>query len=135
MSIYPGDIVYCRVKGNTIVGPSKKWDGEIPFEVIGISPDGFYILHVPKYYNLRHSWKIERSHMNDCNIDDEYEGKKAAAIPLSKVSKVTRKTPVEQDGMICSICKKFHYMAEANQPNGTLICYSCRSNPYKTTGF
>jgi len=131
MAIYPDDIVYCRVRGNTIVPLSKKWDGEIPFKVIGVSPDGFYILHVPKYYNIRHSWKIEPSHMDDCNIGIQYQGKKAVAVPIEKVCKIIRKTPVEQDGMICSGCKKFYYMAEANQSDGTLICYSCRTNPYR----
>jgi len=133
MTIYPDDVVYCRVRGNTIVSLAKKHDGEIPFKVIGISPDSFYILLVPKYYNIRHSWKIDQSHMNDCNIDAKYKSKKAVAVPMGKISKIIRNTPIQQDGMICRGCKKFHYMAEANQNDGTLLCYSCRSNPYKTS--
>ena len=131
MKIYPGDIVYCRVKGNTIVPLSHKWDGEIPFEIIGISPDNFCILFIPKYYNIRHSWKIDQSHMTDCNIANKFKGKKAVAIPISKVYKIIRNTPIKQDGIICIKCKKFYYMAEANQEDGTLICYSCRTNPYR----
>lgn len=131
MPIYPGDIVYCRVRGNTLVSLDKKWDAEIPFEVIGKSPDGFYILSVPKYYNIRHSWKLEQSHMDDCNIKPHYKGKKVVAAPIGRICKIIRNTPVEQDGMICAGCNKFYYMAEANQSDGTLMCYSCRTHPYR----
>ena len=129
MPIYPNDVVYCRVRGNTIVPLDHKWDGEIPFKIIGISPDNFFILHVPKYYSIRHTWKIEQSHMEDCNISNKYKGRKAIAVPIEKISKVIRKTPVEQDGMICAKCNEFHYMAGPNQSDGTLICYSCRNKP------
>lgn len=131
MTIYPGDVVYCRIRGNTIVDPSDKCDGAIPFEVIGKSPDGFYILYVPKYYNIRHSWKIDESHMDDCKIDKRHQGKQGIAIQLTKICKVIRNTPTEQDGMICSGCEQFFCMAEANQNDGTLICYSCRNHPYR----
>jgi hypothetical protein len=130
VTIYPNDIVYCRVRGNTVVSLSGKWDGEIPFVIIGMSTDGFYILRVPKYYNIRHSWKIDKDHANDCNIDDKYLGHKALAVPLEKFSRIIRKTPIEQDGMACSKCKKFYHMAEGNQDDGSLICYSCRSRGF-----
>lgn len=36
-------------------------------------------------------------------------------------------TPVaKSSGMACKKCKEFYSYAEANQPDGTLICYSCR---------
>ena len=34
------------------------------------------------------------------------------------------------DGMYCRKCQNFYQYAEPNQPDGTLLCYSCRSNPY-----
>lgn len=33
----------------------------------------------------------------------------------------------EKDGEDCVKCGTFYPQAEPNQPNGTLICYSCRS--------
>ena len=62
-----GDIVTCKIKGNTIVQVlTPKFDVELQFEVIGYSfTDDFYILHVPKYYNIRHSWLIEREHLDE----------------------------------------------------------------------
>lgn len=34
------------------------------------------------------------------------------------------------DGMFCRKCQAFYKYAEANQTDGTLLCYSCRNNPY-----
>lgn len=34
------------------------------------------------------------------------------------------------DGMYCKICKQFYDFAEPNQSDGSLICYTCRENPY-----
>jgi len=33
----------------------------------------------------------------------------------------------DRDGEICIGCKQFYDYAEPNQPDGTMICYSCRS--------
>ncbi len=35
------------------------------------------------------------------------------------------------DGMFCRKCQLFYKYAEPNQPDGTLLCYSCRNNPYR----
>jgi hypothetical protein len=35
------------------------------------------------------------------------------------------------DGMLCSKCKSFYEFAEPNQSDGSMICYSCRNNPYR----
>lgn len=34
------------------------------------------------------------------------------------------------DGMFCCKCQSWCQYAEPNQPDGTLLCYSCLSNPY-----
>jgi len=33
----------------------------------------------------------------------------------------------EPDGIICNKCMNFYHFAEPNQPDGSLICYSCRT--------
>jgi hypothetical protein len=35
------------------------------------------------------------------------------------------------DGMFCKQCRLFSQFAEPNQDDGTMICYSCRQNPYR----
>lgn len=34
------------------------------------------------------------------------------------------------DGMFCCKCRAWYQYAEPNQPDGTLICFACRNNPY-----
>jgi len=34
------------------------------------------------------------------------------------------------DGMFCINCGNYYQYAEPNQPDGSLICYACRNNPY-----
>ncbi len=34
------------------------------------------------------------------------------------------------DGMNCCKCKNFFQFAEPNQDDGSLICFSCKANPY-----
>ena len=43
-------------------------------------------------------------------------------------NKRKRKYP---DGMVCKKCKSFYDFAEPNQSDGTLLCYTCRQNPYR----
>ena len=37
----------------------------------------------------------------------------------------------KEAGCKCARCKEFIQYAEPNQPDGTLICYSCRQNPWR----
>jgi hypothetical protein len=41
-----------------------------------------------------------------------------------------RRNRKHPDGMFCKNCQNFYQFAEANQPDGTLICYSCNNSPY-----
>lgn len=34
------------------------------------------------------------------------------------------------DGMFCSKCKSWYQYSEPNQTDGSLLCYSCRNNPF-----
>jgi formylmethanofuran dehydrogenase subunit E len=36
-----------------------------------------------------------------------------------------------QLGRTCMKCNEFNQYAEDNQPNGGMICFSCRQNPYR----
>ncbi len=42
-----------------------------------------------------------------------------------------RRKRKQPDGMLCEKCKTFYEFAEPNQDNGSMICYSCRNNPYR----
>jgi hypothetical protein len=51
----------------------------------------------------------------------------ADRIELFMINRRKRKHP---DGMLCKKCKVFYEFAEPNQKDGSLLCYSCRNNPY-----
>lgn len=43
---------------------------------------------------------------------------------------INRRQSKQLDGMYCQKCHSFVEFAEPNQDDGSMICYSCRSNPY-----
>lgn len=42
-----------------------------------------------------------------------------------------RRSKKHPDGMYCKKCQNFYQYAEPNQHDGSLLCYSCRKNPYR----
>jgi len=52
----------------------------------------------------------------------------ADRIELFLINRRRRRGP---DGLICQKCKDFFEFAEPNQEDGSLICYSCRKDPYR----
>jgi hypothetical protein len=63
---------------------------------------------------------------------DSYHNKLSAWVYLSHICEIVR--PIidsANDGCFCNSCKEWYYMAISNQPDGTMICYSCRSNPLR----
>ena len=48
-------------------------------------------------------------------------------LELYTINVKNRKFP---DGYFCCKCKNWYQFAEPNQPDGTLICYGCRANPF-----
>ena len=55
-------------------------------------------------------------------IDDSKDFEWAEQLDFDFVKKV----PQNKDGCICTKCRELFPYAEPNQPDGTLICYSCR---------
>lgn len=51
---------------------------------------------------------------------------------LDRLELCFNKKPVQGiDGMFCKKCQSFIQYAEPNQPDGLMICYTCRVSPYK----
>lgn len=55
-------------------------------------------------------------------VDDSKDFEWAEQIDFDFVKKVSP----NKDGCICTKCRELFPYAEPNQPDGTLICYSCR---------
>lgn len=130
MKLGVNDKVYCKIKGNSIVAAADSdFDTQLSFEVIGF--DGKrYLLKMPAYYNIKNSWIIKEEHIDKFDCGAEYLDKRTVAIHVDKVARIQAAcSPV--DGLYCTCCKQFFPMAEPNQSDGSLVCYSCRQNPYR----
>lgn len=122
----PGDRVDCRVKQATIVSPYKDYDEIKTFEIVAVDKHGYY-LFVPEYYALRGTTKADKYQCKQLRIDLKFLDEKIIYIQANLIYKIN----YVLDGMKCCKCGEFYQMASPNQPDGTLICWSCRQNPYR----
>lgn len=122
----PGDRVDCRVKEATVVSPYKDYDEIKTFEIVAEDKYGYYI-YVPPYYNIKGTSKADKYRCKQLRIDSKFLGVDILYIQENMIARIASVL----DGMHCANCGEFHAMAGPNQENGTLICYSCRFNPYR----
>lgn len=122
----PGDRVDCRVKQATIVSPYKDFDDIITFEIVAVDKYGYY-LYVPPYVTLKKTSKADKYQCKHLGIDKRFLDVDIIFIQENLICRISSIL----DGLSCSNCGEFHQMASPNQPDGTLICYSCRFNPYR----
>lgn len=121
----PGDRVDCRVKSGIIVSPYRDYEETVTLEIIGVDKHGYY-LYVPQYYSLKASETLESYDAKKLNIDKKFVGEEIIYIRDNVICKVE-----SLDGCKCAKCGEFYHMAQPNQDDGTLICWSCRANPYR----
>lgn len=122
----PGDRVDCKIYANEIVGPYKYYDDIRTFEIIAVDLSGCY-LFIPNYILLKNSKKIDTFELKSLNINSKFLGEQFAYISFSFILNIKSFL----DGLHCKKCKEFIDMAEPNQPDGTIICWSCKNNPYR----
>jgi hypothetical protein len=126
-SLKPGDIVLCRVRHSKIVAPSStKYDEDKTFEVLSSDESG-YFLHVPEHYGLRGTIEITSSVASSLNILPRYIGSHLIFILGSYIAGVRSVL----DGCLCIQCGEFYPFAQPNRGDGMLVCWACRSNPYR----
>jgi hypothetical protein len=121
----PGDRIDCRVKSATIVSPYNSYDEIKTFEIIATDDNGYY-LYVPHYYYLKGTGIADSYRCKTLKIDSKFLNENMVYIKENLVAAVQTKL----DGMFCKICKEFYPYSEPNQRDGSLICFSCRGNPY-----
>jgi hypothetical protein len=121
----PGDRVDCKVKSATIVSPYTNYDEIKTFEIVAVDDQGYY-LYVPHYYFLKGTKIADRYRLKKLGINKKFLDENIIHIQENMVAGVQSRL----DGMTCQICKDFYPYARGNQEDGTLICFSCRQNPY-----
>ena len=125
MRLNVGDTISCRIRSSSIVGPYKNYDEIKSFMIVAVDDHGYY-LYVPHYYCLSGCVVANEYRCKNLNIDKKYLHEDIIYIKENMVAAVECK----QDGLQCKICGEFFPYSVANQGDGSLICYSCRLNPY-----
>lgn len=120
----PGDKVRCRIKSGEIVTAYDEYDEEKDFEIIATDSRGYFI-YIPDYLNLRTTVRVTPQSLRLLGIDSRFLGCALVYITTTKVTRIVSFL----DGATCIECNEFYKYAEPNQPDGTLICYSCREYP------
>lgn len=122
-SYSPGDQVVCLVKAGVIIQASEiDYDLRFVFDVLSQYESG-YMIYVPITMPLKHSLAVTASNFKKYKVDKKYIGSQIYYITEYKIVAMHRKL----DGMCCAGCGDFFAMAKPNQPDGTLVCWSCRN--------
>lgn len=127
-----GDHVVCKTRDRILVTRFEKHDGKMTFTLIGrhiIELNSWdYVAYIPEYEatSIRGAFSIRPTFAEAYGIKKKFIGDLALIIRKSNIVSIAHKA----DGMSCCKCDTFCMMAKANQKDGTLICYSCRQNPY-----
>ncbi len=125
MRLKPGDTVSCKVKNSAIVSPYGNYDEIYSFVIVARDYEG-YFLFVPCYYNLKDSVIADQYKCKTLEIDNKFLNENIIYILEKMIATIVKR----DEGLNCKVCNEFAQFAEANQADGSFICYRCRLNPY-----
>lgn len=120
-----GDKISCRVNDNVIVSPFREANDVKVFEIVAVGEYGYYVF-VPHYIYIKDSKLIDARWCKRLEINLRFLDEQMAHITESMVYQIIQIL----DGMFCNICQQFFAMAAPNQEDKTMVCWSCRLNPY-----
>lgn len=116
-----GDSIVCRVKDSAIVSIYEDtWQDELVLDIVAAYEQG-YLLYVPQNLFLNDSVKITKENRKKFNVDKRFIDSVVYYVTEHQIIRTHNK----MDGMRCSKCDDFIPMSEANQPDGTLVCWQC----------
>jgi hypothetical protein len=122
-----GDSVTCRVSSAEIVSPYKAYDEIKSFVIVAIDDRG-YFLFVPNYMFIKNTIIADKYRCKTLGIEQRFLDEEIVYIAENMVASVERK----QEGLHCKVCNEMFPYAKPNQDDGkTLICFSCRQNPWR----
>ncbi len=130
MSFTIKDKIYCKIRGNSIVGAdADKFDIQLLFEIIG-KAESKYLILIPPYLSIKGTYTIKEEHISKFHTNPDFLDFRGMAVGADRIVKFTASSG-SNDGMFCSKCQEFHSMAQSNQVNGEFICYQCRTDPWR----
>jgi hypothetical protein len=122
-----GDKVECKLKNHTIVNAYEQdYDEVVSFEII-LSDSAGYSLYIPHYLYVKGSITLDKGRLDDWGVSPKFLNEKTYYIKENCVYRVVSRA----DGCACAKCQEFYFYAEPNQPDGTLICFLCRTYRFR----
>jgi len=121
-----GDSVTCRISSAEIVSPYKAYDEIKSFVIVAVDDRGYY-LFVPNYMFIKNVIIADKYKCKTLGIEQRFLGEEIVYIAENMVASVERK----QEGLHCKVCNEMFPYAKPNQDDGSLVCYSCRQNPWR----
>lgn len=128
-----GDHVVCKLREGSIVARHERSEGKITLTIAGrimLDENTWeYVAYVPEYEasGIKSTFKIRPELAKRYGMHTKYVGEFGITLRKNNIIRISRR----QDGMSCSNCDEFYDKAEANQEDGSLVCWSCRQNPYR----
>lgn len=86
---------------------------------------------IADFANTEDAMDLTSGHLTWCVQEGHVALDLAALADRMELFLQNRRKRTFADGMRCQKCKTFYEFAEPNQDDGSLICYSCRNNPYR----
>jgi hypothetical protein len=117
-----GDRVVCKIKNAEIVSASSDYDEKRTFEIIATSFQGWHI-YIPPFITIKGTTPVTQRNYKSLNIDPKFIGWDTLFITGSFIVEVSEKIT----GVVCKECLDHFKDAEANQEDGTFICWLCRN--------
>ena len=118
----PGDVVSVHIKEAQIVSSYSGFDSSEPFQIIATDDEGYY-LYIPPHIIIADAFVLDAYRANVLNIKKQFIDSNVVYITPSYIASIRSRL----DGTICTKCGEFFDMASGNQPDGSFICFICRS--------
>jgi hypothetical protein len=121
----PGDRILVKIKNDLIVNVYEDLpDAIVSLEIICICDEG-YLAFIPTDFYLKNSFIIDVRRHREYNVPKQFIGGTAHYLTNQHIYAIQYRAT----GMVCAECLEHSPMAEANQEDGSFICWNCRSYP------
>jgi formylmethanofuran dehydrogenase subunit E len=128
-----GDHVVCKLRDGNIAARHERSEDRVTLTVAGriiLDENTWeYVAYIPEYeaQMVKSAFKIRPELAKRYGMHPKYVGEFGVTLRKNNIIRVSHRP----DGLTCSNCDEFYDKAEANQEDGSLVCWSCRQNPYR----
>lgn len=121
------DEVIVKIRNSHIVDRyATNFDKLQTLEIVALFESGYFV-YIPQDEFVKDSVKIELYNHKRFNVPTRYIDSYVCFINDDRIVRLYHR----RIGMKCRHCNEFYQYAESNQANGTLLCWSCKQNPYR----